>query len=91
MVVISTRWTYRSGYTASRIRCCSILVPSRKLTDARQCHNVNSSKREGLMISTPYTPGPREQGDRCSDVYDADETRNESGYIKRRNAVSKDA
>ena len=43
------------------------------------------------MISTPYTPGPREQGNRCSDVYDADETRNESGYIKRRNAVSKDA
>lgn len=26
--------TYKSGYTASRILCCSILVPSKKFTDA---------------------------------------------------------
>lgn len=30
--------THKSGYTASRIRCCSILVPSKKFTDAIQTH-----------------------------------------------------
>ena len=82
--------TYSNGYTASKIRCCSIFEPERKFIAA---------KRESCWITfrgiwrspTPYTPGPSSQRNRCSDVDLPDEQGYESGNIERGNTIPQDA
>ena len=53
--------TYSRGYTASKILCCSIFVPSKKFTEAENKHPVilrRGSVFTQTIALTPNTPCP---------------------------------
>lgn len=81
--------TYNNGYTANKIRSCSIFDPPRKFMAAKRkkCwttfHGVRGSP-------TPYAPGPSSERNWCSDVNLLDEQGYESGNIEWGDTIPQD-
>jgi hypothetical protein len=82
--------TYSSGYTASKIRCCSIFDPERKFIAANRkiCQTVFRCIRRS---PTPYTPSPGSERNWCPDVNLLDKQGYESSDIERGDTVPQDA